>query len=242
MSTRKLFLVATNLLGLNLSRLALPMRWIVASQIFINSFSIYLTWNRIVNWRKISVFFYIGLYQMVVPILMYVIMTLRTLAFRKEQKEVFDVLDSVPIQNSKKERKFLISLFILIVVRIMKLALANDWPNVIYVSTPMFSELMHATNDIMFAYFFDSLSDQLQFASRLLMKNRDNSQIVGDIIIQNILAKRKIQTKFSIELMITIAYNFLQLSISMYWVVIRLLYGYLNVYTGESFQSTTHKC
>lgn len=171
------------------------------------------------------------------PLLIHVFLLLKTLRkmndlnkLHKKLKEIdcdlIELFDGdILIINFKTPSKMLIvNLIILIVTRAsMALIIAP-----LFMLSSALSELIFSLNDMQFKFHLDSLTERIIKLNSFISSS-------SKLSIRNVLRIRNLTTKmqshakntndyFSLNVFVTISFNFLSFIISMYWIFMRLVY------------------
>jgi len=233
MEAQKFMIVISNLLGIDFSTLLAANVWIVCCQLLFNANGWYYAISSEIKDARVknfNIYFFIGVYQTVVQLMLQNIFLYRALRMKSLQKKISSQLSGMT-KGRRKEWKFLISFAVIIAVRIAKLLMITGFESRVFIIHLTFAELCCSCNDFLFVYYFDALSERL-IKLRVLLKlhqqTNKSRETVLKAIVDNFWIKRDILRKYQLELFLNITYNFGQLVIDFYWIVMRITYGYLN--------------
>jgi hypothetical protein len=103
----------------------------------------------------------------------------------------------------------------------------------IFNSHTAFPELIYSSNDLMFVYYVDSLIEYLDFINwkAQMMRTQRDMIIIKRRICEVFFYKRKILERYSIDILITVTYNFGLTIIALYWVIMRLIFRNLEKFS-----------
>jgi hypothetical protein len=233
MTARKIFSFVTNLLGLNFSCNYAPKTiWCVAIyQTFVIAFGFYMTiYEKLIfvffKTTKFNIYTIIDVIQVELFFVLQLLFTIRTFKKRKLTKEIFDDMNlNVAFKSkSKGEKIFFLNLAIIIIVRALKIVGTGSKDGMIYMTKVMFTELIFASSDFLFKFHISCLTANLNKIKVKLKSAKSRKQFneVNVDILKNFLTKKKIEKRFSVELFITILYNYIQMIFSFYWIFMRV--------------------
>lgn len=190
----------------------------------------------------------LNIIQCVLPQLIHVLVLFQAYKHRKIQsimeKNVIKMDLILKLSKSVKKpttkslsTKFVISLLILIVTRILKVGLMKSLHGRIYALSMMIPELIYSSNDLNFAMMVKILASRIKFLNQniKLLNNLDEKQIVKikKVSMTFFIHSKMILAKFSLCLFITIFYHVVLTIINLYWLFIRVSFGRLNQLQGD---------
>lgn len=190
----------------------------------------------------------LNIIQCVLPQFIHVFVLFQAYKFRKLQsiieKNVIKMDLILKLSKSDKKRsteslssKFVISLLILIVTRILKVGLMKSLHGRIYALSMMIPELIYSSNDLYFAMMVKTLASRIKFLNQniKLLNNLDENQVVKikKVSMKFFAHSKIILAKFSLCLFITISYHVVLTIINLYWLFIRVSFGRLNQLQGD---------
>lgn len=122
-------------------------------------------------------------------------------------------------------------LLVLVAVRIVKTAFEKRvLPNIAFALCQTVSELVASMNDFVFAFHVEMLALRIKaFTANTgnVEMNLENLRS-HEAELENIfLTFRAIQQFYSPRIFLTVLFNFIQLIVSLYWIFIRVIFGYL---------------
>lgn len=133
--------------------------------------------------------------------------------------------------NLEARLKVFARLLVLVAVRIVKIVLEKRLlPNIAFALCQTISELVASMNDFVFAFHVEALTIRIKALNTETEKAEMNSENLRllEAELENIFVTfRTIQEFYSSRLLLTISYNFVQLIVSLYWIFIRVVFGYL---------------
>jgi hypothetical protein len=242
MAARKIFLFTTNLLGFNYSCVLTKsaVLCVVIFQIFIIGFDIYFilykrTFQFFWKLKKFTIYTIIDVIQIELFLVLQLLFTIRAFKKRKLTKKIFYEKSLKMNKNTKSEKIFFLNLAIIIIVRALKIVCADTKNGKLYMTKIMFTELIFASSDFIFKFHISCLTANLN-KIKVNLKSAKSQQEIKNLkleILQNFLTKRRIEKRFSVELFITILYNYIQLIISLYWTFMRVKFKRLGRWNGK---------
>ncbi|CAG9809597.1 unnamed protein product [Chironomus riparius] len=172
-------------------------------------------------------------YQSIFPFIIQNFLILKAFLMRNKQKNLAQKLKPKFTQKlGNCEKKFLIRMSFIIIVRIIKYGMASNQSNVIFHSQTAFPELIYSSNDLMFVYYVELLIEYLNYINHKIqmIRTQNDMKIVKREIFEVFVLKAKILDRYSIDIFITIFFHFLLTIISFYWVIMRLIFNYLKYF------------
>lgn len=229
MIARQLFLISSELLGVNFRRKFDFKAFAIL--IFHFSFAAhnlhFFITMRVKSQSQFSIYSVIIFVQDENLVLCHFLFLVRSFSKRKLQRRISEtILTMKKVSKVKIELKFVLRAAIIIAMRIPKAMTTED----LYVDAHVkmiISELTLTSNDFMFVYFIASLTANLKSLKSELTGNSNSlsERAVHDEIIKNFETKRDIQNRYSTDLFISIFYNFIQLIIDLYYMCMRIIFG-----------------
>lgn len=185
--------------------------------------------------RAFTIFRLISYLQNELLILLHVLILFRAFFKRKFQKIICDkIYANTKASNAKVNLNFILQVVVIVIIRIMKGMFSDEYWIVLNLRL-MLSELVLASNDFMFVYFVSSLKENLTDLKLKLKKNTKSTRTIYNGIFMNLEKKKELQDRYSIDLFVTIFYNFLQLVIDLYYVCMRTIFQGFKNPDGKSF-------
>lgn len=235
MTLTKWFLLLTNFFGLNFAKQKVPVKFVIIFQIIIIVYGFYMiVYQRFLFFPKgnKTIFFLVDVFQLDFYFYLQVIFVLRAFFNRNLQRKIINNINSVKVQSLKCEKKFLVNVLIVVLVRVTKFSIVFQNPiSRKFMIKAMFAELTLSMNDFLFEYFVSKLVESLR-----LMKNNLNCQNnflnVKEEVLRMFSIKRELQRLYSFEILVTTFYNFIQLIISLYFICMRLKFNHLTRFSG----------
>lgn len=238
MNCSGVFFFISSLLGLNFTSKGLATKAsIISFQTAIVAYGFYMIiCKRIPAYREkttYNIFFMIDAFQLELIYALQLFFVCRALWMRKLQEKIRKSLSTT--NDHIAERKFLINFSILLIARMLKVVLVEHAGIRIYMLRVLFAELVFASSDFMFSfYIFQSIASLRNVRANLL--NENDQQAVKDAkleVLKQLWTKRDIETRYSLELLITITYNFTHLIISLYFFCMRIQFDLLKSVDGK---------
>jgi len=247
MNIRYIFCFITNCLGLNFYDFRVPFSVFLLFQLFIQLINFYvILYYPIIlapqpwYWGH-GIYGVTQTYQSIFPLLIQNFLIIRAFLMRNQQKFIPLKLRPTFIQeNENCETKFVYRMCLIIFVRVSKYCFSFHWSSGIFYFQTTFAELIYSSNDLMFVYYVELMIEYLDFINHKvkLMKTQNDLKIIKQEIFEIFKLKRKILDRYSIDIFITISYNFILSIISFYWVVMRLIFNHLKKF--HSFGTFMH--
>lgn len=241
MSESKIFLILTNIFSLNFSRFVLPVFFVAILQVFLLIYGFYMLIYLnlafyVENMKHVTIYTIMNIFQVEVFYVLQVIYMLRALTRKKLTKEILDSIFLMNINRKKIERKFIANFAIIVLVRILKILSSFSS---FYMIKMMFAEITMATSDFVFEFYTSALIENCKEIKEKLKLAKDKKRIdeIRRKILQNFHLKRKINKRLSVELFMSITYNYFQVIVSFYWFFMRIKFDRLNNLHGEHKQS-----
>lgn len=238
MKVTESFAITTNCLGLNFYDIKASVYVILVFHAIanINNFYaifLYPIFYVKVNWYTIKhIYGVLQCFQSFGPFFIQQFIVFRAIKMRKLQRIISVKLEPKFTQKvGKCEMEFFKRMFFVIGVRAVKLITRSDYDNLIFHLQSTFTELIYSSNDLMFAYYVDLMIENLNFVNlKVFMAKSENDLKVIKREIWNIFeVKREIIQRYSPDLFATIFFHFVLTIISLYWVIMRLVFHHLKL-------------
>lgn len=232
MFVHKTFTIITNLFGLNFYEQEVPLGLVLFLNIvvlnvqgIINVYYAALTSNP----KLKAVYLIIDFVQLGWPLIyknLILFWSIRMRNFDQNFKEkVKKVFTTSQIRNNQK--RFFVYIAATVLILLMKIAFQPGANHFIYNFSSFFSTIVNATSDFVFVYHILCLKDHV----KLINHTYAHCDIVADTL--NIIEiKRLIHSRFSITLAFAISHDFFLMTVSLYWIFVRIVFGYLNTLEG----------
>ena len=233
MKVYEIFCIVSNCLGLNFYDFKAPIILFLLFHFFaqsLNIFSVfyYPYYMAPESWYSgHGIYSVTQIYQSILPFLMQNFFVIRAFLLRNGQKYLSEKLRPNFTQKiGKCEKNFLIRVFFIIFVRGTKYLWVPDEHSGIFNSHTAFPELICSSNDLMFIYYVELLIEYLEFINckAQMMRTQKDMIIIKRRMCEIFSLKRKILERYSIDILITVSYNFVLTIISLYWVIMRLIF------------------
>lgn len=188
---------------------------------------------------KHNIYMATNVYQMWLPFLIQNLLIFRTFKRRKKQEKIWMELRPKFTQKADIcEKRFLIRVLIIFIIRMLKLSFVNGPHYFVFNMQTFFSELIYSSNDLMFVYYVELMIEYLDYIDRRIdmMRSYKELRAIRREILDVFRVKRKIEKIYSINILITLSYNFGLNIISFYWILMRLIFNHYNtIYEFASF-------
>ena len=245
----KCVLFVCQLFGLNFTKIS-TFKLIFALQIvylFFDVLLIFLTFPHDMRNFKFKFDFVLHMFQVVVPQVLKMLVVVQAFKDKEQQKHIeMELLnikefikrtlckDYVNTSESKASGKFMKNFLIIFSTRIVKLCTIKY---TVYTFSTALSEFTLSSNDLLFTFYVDYLKELNEIVNCCL---KSKQQIAAkEIKSLRIISKRifnvsqKIVSRYSLSLLSIAAFNFGISIINLYWLFMRLSYGYLKELGGE---------
>lgn len=241
MTIHFLFTAITNLFGLNFCEPVLSLDFVVPFILTINVLLGYLIYLEIFVVSKLKlIFLMVELVQLGIPFMLRFYFNIRAIAMVERDRKLMKFNNENYKINivRKNQRNFLIFLAIAISLQLLKLSIQPQLHNFIYAFCHNTS-FLNATNDFLFVYQIMCLRDHTR--SLLQKKVVDFREVLKILKIQKLIHKR-----YSLDLTFSISIYFLLTILALFWIFIRISFGYFqdakgkrNFLNSEKDQSST---
>lgn len=240
MGVRKVFLIISNCLGLNFSEKFAPLAVVVFYQIISLGYGFYSSfYKKSVEFGKLTkdIYFIVDIIQGELLFTIQVAITIRAFTMRAFQKELDTKIENLWSHkrcSRSGEKKFIGNFFLIILIRIIKIKVATG-TSIIFMLKQMFSELSISSSDFLFQLNIGKLTANLKaIRSKLLAGRRFGyCEDEREELLKNFWIKRDIQRRYSFELFATVAFNFAQLIIALYFICMRIKFNRLKTFQRQ---------
>lgn len=239
MKVQKIFQIITNCLGLNFHKFESPILMFIVFQLIVQTVTFFATvyfpnFISTTPWYTgKGIYSVTQIYQSFGPVTIQNFLIIRAYLMRNEQKLLSQKLKPKFTQKlGICEKKFLLRMSFVILVRIVKYGMTSSTGNMIFHTQTAYPELIYSSNDLMFAYYVELLIEYLDHINQKIpmMRTKNDFKIIKKEIFEVFVIKAKILQRYSIDIFITIFFHFLLTIISFYWVIMRLIFNYLKYY------------
>lgn len=235
MSAIKAFRLVSSILGVNF----LHKRTAIVLQMILLAYSFYQTfiWRFLIgDFPKNFVYVVSDFFQIELFFCLQFLIVLRAFVLRNYQAVILSSIDRyfIEFQENESEKKFLLNIFIIFFVRIVKYVV-GDWVTKMYATKQALPEIVLVASDLMFQYYINKLTFFLENISLKLSKGRSLTFYREESveILEIFWIKRAIKKRYNFEMFLTITYNILQLSFSFYMVCMRIKFNLLDTFGGK---------
>lgn len=233
MKVYKIFCIVSNCLGLNFYDFKAPILLFLFFQCFAQSVDIFTVFYYPYfmgpeSWYSgHGIYSVTQIYQSILPFIIQNFFVIKAFLMRNRQKYLSEKLRPNFTQIiGKCEKNFLYRVFFISFVRTVKFLWSPEEHSAIFNSHTAFPELIYSSNDLMFVYYVDLLIEYLDFINckAQMVRTQKDMVIIKRRICEIFYLKRKILERYSIDIFITVTYNFILTIISFYWVIMRLIF------------------
>lgn len=233
MFVHKAFTVITNLFGLNFYEQKVSLRFVLFLNIIVLNLHaiINIYYAMISSNPKLKVIYLvIDFIQLIWP-LIYKNFIFFWSMYRKKFDKAFDEKTRKtfePSQIKKNQQKFFMFIVITFSVLLIKIVIQPTRNDFVYNFSYLFLLTVNTTSDFIFVYHILCLKDHVKYIRQSNCDIREETLKVIEI-------KQLIISRYSMTLMLVIAHDFLLITISLYWLFARIVFGYLKTLAGEIF-------
>lgn len=174
----------------------------------------------------------LGIFQTSFPFFIQNFLIIRAYLMKKTQQEIVnDLKFEFNLKTKKCEKNFLFCVIFIVIVRFLKYSLTSNISYLIFNTQSAFPELIFSCNDLMFVFYLELITESLENLSRKVIAIKSNNQlkIMQRKICKIFQIKRKIVHRYSVDLLVTITFNFILTIISFYWLIMRLIFNHLSL-------------
>lgn len=225
------FIVASNVLGLNFYKqkvhlsLVLSLRFVA---IILNFALIYYGMKGFnPTWK--AVYVAIDFIQLVAPLLIGEFVTIRAICMHsfdyKFEEFTRKVYDQKQVANN--EGKFMAYLITCIFLCLFKLSLGVNFNDHIYNLSQLIPSVISSSSVFFFVFHINCLKDHLTLI-------RSAKCDLHQEMLKVLKIKRLIFKRYSLSLAVAISVYFLLILVSLYWIFMRILFGYFNDIHGKT--------
>lgn len=230
MFTRKIFVIITNLFGLNFYDQKVPLSVVLLVNFCATIFTVVTIFKGMVllNPQMKGVFFCVDFVQLIMPCIIKNFIMIRAIYMHGFDKKFSDMTlkHYQEPQMRKNEKKFFVYLTACILICAFKSSMGLSWNSHMYNSSQIIPTIFNAASDFLFVYHINCLKDHLKFIGNFTCNVRDE-------ILTSLEILRLIHLRYSINLVLVISTYFLLIIISLYWIFIRIVFGFLNTVHGK---------
>lgn len=233
MFVHKTFTVITNLFGLNFFEQKISLSFVLfLNMVVLNIHGIINVYYAMVatNPKLKIVYIIIDFVQLGWPLIYKNLIFFWSIYMKNIDQKFDDKVRKVfkPSNIRKNQKKFFIYVIVTILILMMKVAFQHGGVNYIYNFSNFFSTLINATCDFVFVYHISCLNDHVRFINQ----NYAKCDIVEKTL--NIIEiKRLIHLRYSQTLAFAISHDFFLITVSLYWIFVRILFDHLKNLEGN---------
>lgn len=133
--------------------------------------------------------------------------------------------------DTKAQQKLHHRLILIIIVRIIKCIFYHQRA-ILNALIALSAEVTLATSDFIVVFFVENLNKKL-YLIKYQIVNKIHPQKIHQKLIDHIKIERKFFDRFSVELFISITFNYIQLIHCLYWIFVRITHNRLREPVGE---------
>lgn len=230
MFIHELFTVVTNLFGLNFFEQKVSLTFVLFFQLAANFFTAVVIYFAFIigNPKFKAIFVVLDFVQLCVPLLMRLTTTIRAVTLRNSDKKFDERTRKVYSQSviARNQAKFFIIWGIAAFMFLFKTALGTILRDHVYNFSHFMTTILNSAGDMVFVYHMMCLRDHI--------KSIDTRK--GDIrekVLQILEIQRLIELRYTSHLGFAVSAYFIYIIIALYWLFIRLVFGFLQTINGE---------
>lgn len=241
MGSIKVFTYVSNILGLNFVDVSASYVFIVIFQVLALAHGFYFSfYQKFSSWHDFpkDIYFVIDTFQLEYIYLLEILFVVRALTKQKIQRRIYKSINfELTLKDDSSERNTFLCFLLLVSPRLMKLSVAGNSGYFEYMIKPTFSELTMASSDLMFIFYISKLTAHLRHIRAIVERKSHSGSFSVEYrkLLANLAVKHEINQRYSLELFLTISYNFLHLIICLYYVFMRIRFNQLKRVSGETF-------
>lgn len=230
MSVHTIFVVITNLFGLNFYERKVSLAFVLFLHLVGSFFAAFhILYSSYINNAKLKgIYIFADFVQLGIPFLIknyFLYQAIRManfdLKFDEKVKKIYE-----PSLVKKNEKKFLIYLLSNVLLTAGKVILSRGYNGFMYNSCQIFSAMVCALSDFLVVFHMRCLSDHIKFVTHKKINDKEE-------IYEIIEIKRLIHKRFDTNLFLTISSYFLLMIIALFWIFIRIAFGFLKTIYGN---------
>lgn len=233
MFVHKTFTIITNLFGLNVYEQEVPLSLILIFNLLIWNLqgAINIYYAIVTSNPKLKlVYVAVDFVQLIWPLIYKNLIFVMSI-YMKDFDEKFD--EKVrkvykPWQIKKNQKNFFVFIVVSALISSMKIAFQHSVNQYIYNFSSYFLTIVNATSDFIFVYHVLCLKDYVKLINETYAKSD-----VAEETLNIIEIKRLIHLRYSKSLAFAISHDFFLITVSLYWIFVRIAFGYLNNLEGK---------
>jgi hypothetical protein len=237
MNFENIFHIILNLFALKVYNFRVNIYFVIFFQCCINFFTVFIIFFKYNPFKSKIIFFnLINYYQILAPAIVQYFVTFRAVKMRKIQMSVEKDLQLKFLYN-ECEKNFVIRFFVVVSIRLLKILTAfGNYQYAEFHMQVMFPEIIYASNELLFVYYVELLTDYLEYINYKVkfMRSKKDLKEIRNFISKIFQTKNKIQKRFSIDVLTSLCYTFFLVIIAFYWVLIRIIYNQLKRFEQQS--------
>lgn len=119
-----------------------------------------------------------GVYQTCVPFFIQNFIIFRSFMMKKIQTELWMELRPKFTQKSdKSEKKFIFQVFCILIIRVLKIAIVDNFGAFLFNTQTLLPELIYSANDLMFCYYVNLSTEYFDFINRRILMMRSERDL-----------------------------------------------------------------
>lgn len=230
MSVHTAFTIVTNIFGLNFFEQKVSLTLVLFAHLagtIYNAVNIYYA-IILFNPTLKAVYLCIDFVQLILPLIIAIFTTIRAILLHSFDSKFDEETKKVYAEKifRKNQIKFLAYVLSCLAICIFKTSLSFDVNSLIYNSSQIFPTMFNSTSDFLFVYHINCLTDHLRDIGSTKCDVRTEMLKVIDL-------KRQIRLRYSPNLTLAITTYFFLIIFSLFWIFMRILFGYLKIIYGE---------
>lgn len=230
MSVHKLFTVVTNLFGLNFYEQKVSLTFVLLFQLAGNIFTLVVIYFAFIigNPKFKPIFVVLDFVQLCIPLLMRLTTTIRAARARNFDKNFDDRIKKIysPSIVETNQAKFFLVWGMAASMFVFKTSLGVVLRDHVYNFAHFVTTILNSSGDMLFVYQMMCLRDHI--------KSIDTNKCdIRHEVLQILELQRLIELRFSSHLGFAVSAYFIYIIIALYWLFIRLVFGFLQTINGE---------
>lgn len=227
MSTHNFFTLYTNLLGINFGSPIVPYGFIALFHAASVAFQLFMSVKSFIFFNSFDIFFVIQTFHRGFPIVAHLFMIFWAFRARRRMRRIGNLIDSFKVlKNTRIKRKFYLLTAMRVMPALARIFIVFDHQTTIAEFSTMISDFVFSSNDSLFVFYCETLGNHLQLSTESVDKSTEVE------IMKNFDTMAEVQKIFSLPLLLTVSYNFILMINSLFWVVMRIIYGLLKTFEG----------
>jgi hypothetical protein len=230
MAVQCLFTVVTNLVGLNFYEQKVPLGVVMLFQLFlIVTTVVNIYYAAIINNPKNkAIFVFIDFIQLGIPLIIRIHTMVRAARLKDVDGKLAEMEGATyhPSIVRRNQKIYFILLLFAFLMFLIKTFMGKGFNADVYNSSHFTTTILNAAGDLVYVYHMMCLKDHVK-----LMKTSQRN--FHKEIFKILDIRRRVERRFSLELACTVSVYFIYIIVALYWIFIRIAFGYLKNIKGE---------